>query len=406
MLPVVGSTMRERILSSVLLPEPLRPMIPTTSPCATSNETSSSAQKRSGACRWLRRPNDRPTPRTLSTSASRIVRWVARAPSWYCLPRFATRMAGWSSTDAATSDDIGERPFHASEEERPADEQCRCRECRDEDHGSWPGRRSEQCPAKAFHDPDHRVQRVKRAPLLRQQAARVGNRRGEQPQLGEERHDVAHVAELDVQRREPESDPERRGKRERDEQREPDDLDARGDAVPPHEGKQEGEREREIDESGEDGRERDGQSREVDLRDEVRTADEAVGRHCEPGREERPWYEGRIGENGVRDAVRRDPCEPPEEHGEHEHRQKRLQHRPSDPEYGLFVAYLEVSPYEKEQQLSISEDLTKAQGYPTTGRLDAQRIRANRCVGHRNGEMRKAHTRAWKIENRALTHDR
>ena len=36
----VGSVMRERILSSVLLPAPLRPMMPTTSPSCTSNETS------------------------------------------------------------------------------------------------------------------------------------------------------------------------------------------------------------------------------------------------------------------------------------------------------------------------------------------------------------------------------
>ena len=40
----VGSVMRDRIFSSVLLPAPLRPMMPTTSPRAISNDTSSSAQ--------------------------------------------------------------------------------------------------------------------------------------------------------------------------------------------------------------------------------------------------------------------------------------------------------------------------------------------------------------------------
>ncbi len=43
-LPVVGSVMRERILSSVLLPAPLRPMMPTTSPASTSKLTSFRAQ--------------------------------------------------------------------------------------------------------------------------------------------------------------------------------------------------------------------------------------------------------------------------------------------------------------------------------------------------------------------------
>ena len=43
----VGSVMRLRIFSSVLLPAPLRPMMPTTSPGSTSNDTSRSAQKSS-----------------------------------------------------------------------------------------------------------------------------------------------------------------------------------------------------------------------------------------------------------------------------------------------------------------------------------------------------------------------
>ena len=45
--PSVGSVMRLRIFSSVLLPAPFRPMMPTTSPRLTSKETSFSAQKSS-----------------------------------------------------------------------------------------------------------------------------------------------------------------------------------------------------------------------------------------------------------------------------------------------------------------------------------------------------------------------
>ncbi len=54
--PLVGSVMRESILSSVLLPAPLRPIMPTTSPRLTSKETSLSAHRSSGepeACREL-----------------------------------------------------------------------------------------------------------------------------------------------------------------------------------------------------------------------------------------------------------------------------------------------------------------------------------------------------------------
>ena len=45
--PAVGSVIRLRIFSRVLLPAPLRPMMPTTSPCWTSKETSLRAQNSS-----------------------------------------------------------------------------------------------------------------------------------------------------------------------------------------------------------------------------------------------------------------------------------------------------------------------------------------------------------------------
>ena len=45
--PSVGSVIRLRIFSRVDLPAPLRPIMPTTSPCLTSKETSLRAQKSS-----------------------------------------------------------------------------------------------------------------------------------------------------------------------------------------------------------------------------------------------------------------------------------------------------------------------------------------------------------------------
>src|SRR5437660_580599 len=89
--------MRERILSSVLLPAPLRPMMPTTSPRFTSKLTSFSAQK---ACSPLTASADSPArsrrrgSRTMSVIDSRIVLYGLRSPPiWYCLPSPATRMA-------------------------------------------------------------------------------------------------------------------------------------------------------------------------------------------------------------------------------------------------------------------------------------------------------------------------
>jgi len=57
--PAVGGVIRARILSSVVLPAPLRPMIPTVSPSATSNEMSRSAQNSSpSSARPRRRRNE------------------------------------------------------------------------------------------------------------------------------------------------------------------------------------------------------------------------------------------------------------------------------------------------------------------------------------------------------------
>ena len=62
--PSVGGVIRERILSRVDLPAPLRPMMPTTSPSATSKDTLRSAQKVPGAF------GVPPRPRTFDASSS------------------------------------------------------------------------------------------------------------------------------------------------------------------------------------------------------------------------------------------------------------------------------------------------------------------------------------------------
>src|SRR6476661_6982931 len=329
--PVVGSTMRDRILSRVLFPDPLRPMIPTTSPWTTSNETSSSAQNRAAARRVPPRLISRATPSRLPTSASRRVRYLARAPSWYCFPRCETRMTRDASCGIgarecaagnATSDDIGERALHASEEKGTPGEERERGDTRDENHRARPRRRPQQRPAESLDDADHRVQRVQGAPSLGQQAAGIGDGRREHPELREEGHHVSNVSKLDVERREPEADAERGREGQRDEHRKPYDLRGGCDSVPPHEPEQHREREREINEAGEHGGERDRQSREIHLRDEVGASNEAVRRQRESRREERPRRERSVGEQWVGNAVGRYMSEASEKEREHEHREQ------------------------------------------------------------------------------------
>jgi hypothetical protein len=83
--------MRERILSSVLLPAPFPPMIPTTSPSLISNETSRSAQKFSGRVRSRKLRSGENSAdlarRADAAIASRSVGNDGRvSPMRYCLP--------------------------------------------------------------------------------------------------------------------------------------------------------------------------------------------------------------------------------------------------------------------------------------------------------------------------------
>ncbi len=71
--PCVGSVIRERIFSSVLLPAPLRPMMPTTSPARTSKLMSRIAQSCSSAEPRLRPRNMRKGAAAIDASESRSV---------------------------------------------------------------------------------------------------------------------------------------------------------------------------------------------------------------------------------------------------------------------------------------------------------------------------------------------
>src|ERR1044072_8603398 len=94
--------MRLRIFSSVLLPAPLRPMMPTTSPFLISNETSFSAQNVSFFARFsgfLRRA---------SIVSARVECFSWSCTIMYDLPRPRTETA-------ISLDDISELPLHPLE---------------------------------------------------------------------------------------------------------------------------------------------------------------------------------------------------------------------------------------------------------------------------------------------------
>src|SRR5580704_4542624 len=173
--------MRLRVLSSVLFPAPLRPMMPTVAPWGTVNDTSSSARNRRGLLRFVNAVDSHPL------NASRIVlysRFSDAPPSTYSLVRLVTAMA------SVTSDDVDEGPLDPLEVDQ-AEHQGRDRHDgrRPDEH---PERRTPEYrgPESLDHS-SHGIEAERHAPLLGDHRRGVGHRRRVEPDLDREREDPA-----------------------------------------------------------------------------------------------------------------------------------------------------------------------------------------------------------------------
>src|SRR5215213_5225145 len=286
------------------------------------------------------------------------------------------------------SDDIGKGSFHPPEVEDATEGERKRGTRRHREDRSRRGA-PEQRPSESVDDPDHRVEAVDRPPRGRNQAARVHDRRGEQPQLREKWQHVPNVPVLDVEGRQPESHAQRRDERQQHERNHDQGLEPGHDAVPRHHPDEQQECDGEVDQACEHGRKRNRESRKIHFRDQLPAADNARGRFIDTEGEEGPRHEPRQIEDRVGKAIRCHPGEPPEEEAEHEHGEQRLQHSPRHPECRLLVPDLDVTPDEEEQELAIRPQLAEAQGGPAARWVDDGQLRgarrrwcrAGRCVG-------------------------
>src|SRR5260221_6812479 len=146
-IPSVGEVIRASILSSVLLPEPLRPITPMTCPGGTSKDTFLSAHIASvtgcGADSAARRRNG---------EARRFPRNSESLPGWrssfttYHLPRPSTRSAG-SVIDSL--DLVGEGAFAPPEKPKAGNDEEHRDAGRNPDHlQAWRGASGERPPAR------------------------------------------------------------------------------------------------------------------------------------------------------------------------------------------------------------------------------------------------------------------
>src|SRR5471030_1431152 len=149
--------MRDSTFSSVLLPAPLGPTMPMTSPTPTRNEMSFSAQNfaaRSPRPAMCLKRRQGPAAHDVIDSPS-VPSPIEVSPIVYSLPSFSLTMA---------SDDIGEPALHLEEVADANPEQHKAGNAGDEDHVRRK-RSAEHARPKPRNHADHRVHGVQRVPL-------------------------------------------------------------------------------------------------------------------------------------------------------------------------------------------------------------------------------------------------
>src|SRR6266487_1194527 len=137
--PAVGSVIRLSTLKSVLLPAPLRPITPSTSPRRRSNDTSRKAHNVS----WPRRCNG--CLRRCATSSASVPN-CRRGPMRYCFESPRTEIA-------RSLKDIGESPFHSLEGERAGHKHHTGNHGRVADRGPLRGGAAEERPTERLQQP-------------------------------------------------------------------------------------------------------------------------------------------------------------------------------------------------------------------------------------------------------------
>ena len=395
--PPVGSTIRLRIFSSVDLPAPLRPTMPTTSPRPTSNETSLSAQNRGPPWACSRR-----VPLRASRAARSLPEMASRseggAPDESLAPVHAqvVMLAQSIADDDGSAHDGRSKPrilggLPAVPPHRPdrppfrrsrrnAARSCGSRRARTRTSTRADAveiasvRRSQGRPedrrAVRGDDPEHRVERQEQLPSRADQLGGIDHRRDIHQDLHQERDDVLEVAIEDRQRRQRHADAQRGDERQRDQEQQPDDPPARRHAVIEHHHRVDAQRDQQVDQEDRGGRDRHEEPREIDLGQQLLLVDQAQGRLRHALREQRPGDQPGEDEHRVGEAVGVDPGEPPEDHREDQHHDQGLEDRPRRPQHRLLVPHRDVAPDQEGEQLAVRPHLLPVDGDPSRARAD------------------------------------
>src|SRR5258708_21175139 len=137
---------------------------------------------------------------------------------------------------------------------------------------------TEDAPSKAIDNPDHGVERIDQAPLLRYHTGAETDRRNIHAELNDEWNHVAEIPVLDIERGHPQRGTEEGKEGQEHEKRQHEHSPRRREFIPDLDRAQDPETDDEVDYGHDNGRGGYDKAREIDLSDERRIIDQAVRR--------------------------------------------------------------------------------------------------------------------------------
>ena len=229
-------------------------------------------------------------------------------------------------------------------------------------------------PAETVNDAVHGVQAVKPAPARRNERGRVGDGRGEHPELDEEGDDVFHVAIKSVERGEPQADAKSGEDGEKQKRGQPESSKSGMDAVSDGKDGEDDEADGEVHQAGKRGRNGKNEAREINHGDEPLVVDDDVGGHLERVGEIGPGDESGEVEDGIGKAVGGELGKAAEKESEDEHVENGLENDPEDTNGGLLIADFDVAPDEEIEEFAVGPDFAKAKLKEAAGGLNPNGI--------------------------------
>lgn len=217
---------------------------------------------------------------------------------------------------------------------------------------------SEQAPPKTVDYADHWVEAVEEPPLLGNDRAGEAHRRNIESKLDDEWNDIAEVAILDVESRDPEAWAEGGEEGKENKSGEEKDIPVGDEPIPGHHANHDDEADEEIDEGDDHGGGGDDEAGKVDLADQVGVGDQAVGGFGKGGGEKGPGEHPGEDKEGIGGCtVGGQLGHFTEDDREDDHGEKGPNHCPGNADDGLLVANRNIPPGQDLEELPVTPEI-------------------------------------------------